>query len=203
MSRKSKIVLATNNPGKTDEINRILRDTDVTVVSQVTLGIEEAIEDKPTFVENALIKARHASAVSGLPAIADDSGLEVDALNGKPGVISSRYYGEGANDERNIRKLLTKLENVSDQDRSCRFRCVMVFLRHELDASPLISEGVLPGYILKFPRGSNGFGYDPVFWLPQQQCTLAELDPVAKNKVSHRGRALRKLVTQLIENKVI
>ena len=198
MTVPSRIVLASNNPGKTDEINRMLSDTAIQIVSQMEFGIEEAIEDKPTFVENALIKARHASAECGLPAIADDSGLVVDAINGEPGVVSSRYSDPGANDERNIAKLLGKLDGIEESDRSCRFRCVMVYVRHVEDASPLIADGTLYGTVHHRAQGSYGFGYDPIVWIPEMNCTLAELDPNEKNKISHRGNALRGLVKQLI-----
>ena len=198
MNKSSKIVLASNNPGKIDEINRMLSKTSFRVIAQSELGIGEAVEDQPTFIENALIKARHAATESGLPTIADDSGLMVDAINGEPGVISSRYSDPGANDERNIQKLLGKLEGVKGDARSCRFRCVMVYLRHVEDASPIISDGTLHGIVHTHTQGSYGFGYDPVVWVPEHRCTLAELHPTAKNKISHRGKALRGLVDQLI-----
>ena len=198
MNDRILIVLASNNPGKIDEINRMLSAAKIRVIAQSELGIGEAVEDQPTFVENALIKARHAARESGLPALADDSGLEVDAINGAPGVISSRYSDPGANDEKNIRKLLGALEGVEGENRSCQFRCVMVYLRHAEDASPVIAEGTLHGTVHHCAQGTYGFGYDPVVWLPNQQCTLAELDVTEKNKVSHRGRALRNMVDQLI-----
>ncbi len=198
MSTESTIVLASGNAGKIDEINTMLRNTTYRVVAQGDLGISEAIEDKPTFIENALIKARHACAASGHPAIADDSGLAVDALGGQPGVLSARYSGEGANDEQNITKLLDKLEGVAQSDRTCQFVCAMVFLYHSDDASPIIAIGELKGMIHDRYQGTNGFGYDPVFWIPQMQCTMAELEPAAKNAISHRGKALRKLIDQLL-----
>ncbi|MDE0309745.1 MAG: RdgB/HAM1 family non-canonical purine NTP pyrophosphatase [Acidiferrobacterales bacterium] len=198
MTIPSRIVLASNNPGKIDEINRMLRDTRIHVVSQSEFGIEEAVEDQPTFVENALIKARHASAAAGLPAIADDSGLVVDAIRGEPGVISSRYSDPGANDERNIAKLLGKLKQMQGDDRNCRFRCLMVYVRHVADASPLIADGTLHGRVHDRAQGDYGFGYDPVVWVPQLECTLAELAPNEKNRISHRGKALRSMVEQLL-----
>ena len=199
MSSTAQIVLASNNPGKTDEINRMLANTEIRVVSQSEFNIGEAIEDGLTFVENALIKARYATTKTGLSAIADDSGLEVDAINGRPGVRSSRYSDPGANDEKNISKLLGELQNEEFETRTCRFRCVMVYLRHTEDASPVIAEGTLHGYVHHRAQGVHGFGYDPVVWLPDKQCTLAELDVVAKNKISHRGMALRRLVEQLVQ----
>lgn len=194
-----RIVLASDNPGKIDEINRLLETTSIQIVAQSEFGIGSAVEDKPTFVENALIKARHAAANCGLPAIADDSGLEVDALGGEPGVISSRYSGPDANDAKNINKLLNKLKAVEKRDRSCRFRCTMVYLRHEYDPAPVIAQGTLDGIIHHSTQGGFGFGYDPIVWLEDQQCTLAELAPEDKNKISHRGKALRNLVDQLME----
>ena len=197
MNSASKIVLASNNPGKTDEINRMLSSTAIRVVSQTEFGIEEAIEDGLTFVENALIKARHAAIQTGLPAIADDSGLVVDAIDGRPGVHSSRYSDPDANDEKNIAKLLEELKNTEYEQRTCRFRCVMVYLRQSHDASPVIAEGTLHGHVHDRAQGEHGFGYDPVVWLPDMNCTLAELDVTAKNKISHRGKALRQLVKKL------
>ncbi len=197
MTVPSRIVLASNNPGKIDEINRMLSDTGIHVISQSEFGIPEAIEDKPTFVENALIKARHASSATGLPAIADDSGLVVDAINGEPGVISSRYSDPGANDERNIKKLLGKLDGMEGEARQCRFRCLMVYVRHADDASPIIADGTLHGLVHYHAQGSFGFGYDPIVWIPEMECTLADLNPEEKNKISHRGKALRSLVEQL------
>ena len=195
---KKRIVLASANSGKIDEINRMLAGSSIEIVAQSEFGIRSAVEDKPTFVENALIKARHATKHCGLPAIADDSGLEVDALGGEPGVISSRYSGPDANDEKNIRKLLNSLAAVEGRDRSCRFRCTMVYLRHELDPSPVIAQGTLDGVVHHSTQGTFGFGYDPVVWLEDRQCTVAELSPEEKNKISHRGNALRGLVDKLM-----
>ncbi len=192
------IVLASDNPGKIDEINRMLANSSIQIVPQSDFGIGSAVEDKPTFVENALIKARHASTHCNLPAIADDSGLEVDALGGEPGVISSRYSGPDANDEKNIRKLLNKLDGIEGRNRSCRFRCTMVYLRHAHDPAPVIAQGTLDGIIHHSTQGNYGFGYDPIVWLEERQCTLAELTPEEKNEISHRGIALRKLVEQLM-----
>ncbi len=195
---KKKIVLASNNVGKIDEISRMLEDSSIQMLAQSEFGIQTIAEDRPTFVENALIKARHATANCGLPAIADDSGLEVDALGGEPGVISARYSGDDATDEKNINKLLNRLEGVRGRDRSCRFRCTMVYLRHDLDPAPVIAQGTLDGLVHHAPQGKFGFGYDPIVWLEERQCTLAELSPETKNEISHRGKALRSLVQQLL-----
>ena len=190
----NKVVLATGNAGKVREMNQILAGIQREVVAQSAFDVPEADETGLTFVENAIIKARNAAAHSGLPAIADDSGLVVDALNGAPGIYSSRFAGAGASDEDNLVKLLNDLENVSDQHRTARFQCVMVYLQHELDPTPLICQGTWEGVILREPRGTNGFGYDPIFYVPTHQCASAELTSEVKNKLSHRGQALRQLV---------
>jgi XTP/dITP diphosphohydrolase len=182
----SRIVLATGNVGKLREMRAMLPGFDVAALSDFT-G-ESAVESGLTFVENAIIKARHACAASGLPAIADDSGLEVDALGGEPGIHSARYAGEHGDDQANIDKLLRELEGVTD--RSARFRCVIVAMRHTLDPAPLICAGVWEGAILHTPRGSSGFGYDPVFHVMDSGQSAAELSPAGKNRRSHRGQAL-------------
>ncbi|WP_434131686.1 XTP/dITP diphosphatase [Methylocaldum sp. GT1BB] len=192
-----KILLASNNPGKVREIQAILANDDIEIVPQSAFGVPDIEEVGLTFVENAILKARHASQLSGLPAIADDSGLEVNALGGAPGVFSARYAGPGANDAENNAKLLRELENIPDAERTARFRCVMVFLRHAQDPSPLIGQGVWEGIILREPRGKGGFGYDPLFFVPEKNCTSAELSPDEKNRLSHRGKALRELVAQM------
>ncbi len=192
-----KIVLASNNRGKIREIQELLAGLDMEVLPQADFVKGEAEETGLTFVENAIIKARYASRVSGLPAMADDSGLEVDALGGAPGVFSARYAGIGASDADNNEKLLRDLAGVEDSARSARFRCVMVYLRHADDASPLISEGVWEGRILHEPRGSGGFGYDPVFFVHERGCASAELAPADKNRLSHRGKALQSLAALL------
>ncbi|WP_133719095.1 XTP/dITP diphosphatase [Methylocaldum gracile] len=192
-----KILLASNNPGKVREIQAILANDDIEIVPQSAFGVPDIEEVGLTFVENAILKARHASQLSGLPAIADDSGLEVDALGGAPGVFSARYAGPGANDAENNAKLLRELENIPDAERTARFRCVMVFLRHAQDPSPLIGQGVWEGIILREPRGKGGFGYDPLFFVLEKNCTSAELSPDEKNRLSHRGKALRELVAQM------
>jgi XTP/dITP diphosphohydrolase len=191
------IVLATGNPGKVREINELLADHDIEVIPQSAFKVPEAEETGLTFVENALIKARNAALHTGLPAIADDSGLEVDALRGAPGIYSSRYAGAGASDRDNLEKLLAELADLGVEQRGARFQCVMVYMRHDLDPTPLICQGTWEGHILFAARGSNGFGYDPVFYVPSHDCSSAELPPEIKNRLSHRGQALRKLIASL------
>ncbi len=191
------VVLASNNPGKVREINQILAGLHLTVKPQSEFGVPEAEETGLTFVENALLKARNASRLTGLPAIADDSGIEVDVLNGAPGIYSARFAGKGASDEQNLRKLLTELAAIAEEERTARFQCLMVYLRHEFDPTPVICQGTWEGRILFEPRGNNGFGYDPIFFVPIHNCSSAELPPEVKNKLSHRGQALRALVTAL------
>ena len=188
-----KLVLATSNRGKVTEMQPLLSDIGYTIITQAELGISDAIEDGHTFVENALIKARHASALSGLPAIADDSGLIIDALNGAPGLISAHYAGVHGDTEGNIKKVLAEMLDVSRANRTARFYSLIVMLKHANDPQPLIAEGIWEGEILELPRGSNGFGYDPIFFVPDQQCSAAELPADIKNHISHRGRALLKL----------
>lgn len=194
---KGKIVLATGNPGKVREINQLLAGSGIDIVSQAEFNTPEAEETGLTFVENAILKARNAAEHAGLPAIADDSGLEVDALNGAPGIYSARYAGVGAGDEANLQKLLEAMKDVPEDRRSARFQCVMVYLRHALDPTPVICQGTWEGRITFAPSGDNGFGYDPVFLVPDRQCTSAELSPEEKNRRSHRGQALNQLVTIL------
>lgn len=193
----TQIVLASNNQGKVREIGQMLAELELEVVPQSTFNIEDAEETGLTFVENAIIKARHASAAAGLPAIADDSGLEVDALNGAPGIYSARYAGKGASDEQNLQKLLNELENIPEAERTARFQCLMVYMRHAQDPTPIICQGTWEGIITLEPRGDNGFGYDPVFFVPGHQCTSAQLAPKVKNQLSHRGQALCLLVEAL------
>ena len=192
-----RIVLATGNAGKLRELAGMLSDSDIQIVSQTELGVTEAYETGLSFVENAILKARNASRQTGLPAIADDSGLEVDALDGAPGIYSARYAGAEATDADNTAKLLRELQDVPPEQRGARFRCAMVYLRHALDPAPLICEGVWEGRILDAPRGNNGFGYDPVFLVPERGCASAELPPEEKNRLSHRGQALKKMVAAL------
>ena len=191
------IVLASNNAGKIREIRQLLPPSAITVRPQGELGIGDADETGLSFVENAILKARHAAEASGLPAIADDSGLEVDALNGAPGIYSARYGGPDADDRANLHKLLGALDGVPRARRTARFQCLMVYLRHARDPTPVICQGTWEGRILEAPRGANGFGYDPVFLLPERGLSAAELDARTKNSLSHRGQALRKLIEHL------
>ncbi|MET0088780.1 MAG: RdgB/HAM1 family non-canonical purine NTP pyrophosphatase [Candidatus Thiodiazotropha sp.] len=192
-----KIVLASNNAGKVREINQLLALEQITVVPQKEFDIPDAVEDGLSFVENAIKKARHASRLSGLPAIADDSGIEVDALNGAPGIYSARFAGPGASDEANLQKLLADIAQVPESDRSARFQCLMVYMRHAEDPTPIICQGTWEGRILFEPAGENGFGYDPVFYVPTHDCSSAQLDAETKNSLSHRGQALQKLLSAL------
>ena len=192
-----KIVIATGNKGKLREIRALLDSSRFELLPQTDFDFPEAVEDGLSFVENAIIKARHASKHTGLPAIADDSGLEVDALKGQPGIYSARYAGENATDSDNIDKLLLALAGLPESQRTARFRCSMVFMRHAQDPSPLICDGAWQGRILPARQGDNGFGYDPIFYVPEQACSSAELAPELKNKLSHRGQALRQLVSKL------
>jgi XTP/dITP diphosphohydrolase len=192
-----RIVLASNNAGKVREFSQLLAQSHIQVIPQNPLGVPEADETGLSFVENAILKARNAAAHSGLAAIADDSGLEVDALGGAPGIYSARYAGSGASDAANLTKLLTDLEGVEEARRSARFQCLMVYLRHAADPTPVVCQGTWEGSILYGPQGENGFGYDPVFFVPTQHCSAAELDSEIKNALSHRGQALRKLVAYL------
>lgn len=192
-----RIVLATGNPGKVRELNVLLADAGVQVLSQSDFGVPEADETGLSFVENALIKARNAALHTGLPAIADDSGLAVDALDGAPGIYSARYAGVDANDVANNVKLLAALEGRPMEERNARFHCAMVFLRHAGDASPVIAQATWEGHILMEARGKGGFGYDPLFWVPSANCSAAELDANQKNRASHRGQAVRALLAIL------
>jgi len=193
----SRVVLASSNRGKLGEFSALLAGTGLSVVAQGELGIPEAEETGLSFVENAILKARNAAQLSGLPALADDSGLEVDALNGAPGIYSSRYAGPGASDGDNVTKLLQALADVPETRRTARFQCLIVYLRHALDPTPLICQGTWEGRVLFEPRGTNGFGYDPVFYVPGRDCASAELPPDIKNHLSHRGQAMARLLAAL------
>ena len=188
-----KIVLASGNAGKVREINQIVADLGFEVVPQTEFDVPEAEETGLTFVENAILKARNAARHTGLAAIADDSGIEVDALHGAPGIYSARYAGAGASDQANLDKLLDALEDVADGERTARFQCLMVYMEHAEDPTPLICQGTWEGRITRQPAGEGGFGYDPVFWVPDSGCTSAELPAEEKNRLSHRGQALRRL----------
>jgi XTP/dITP diphosphohydrolase len=192
---KSEVVLASGNPGKINEIQTILAEHPI--VLQSAFNVVECDETGTTFVENAILKARNASLHCNLPAIADDSGLVVDALFGAPGVISARYAGMGASDQDNVDKLLNELKDVPKHLRSARFICVIVYMEHANDPCPVIAQGVWEGIILEHAIGENGFGYDPVFWVPEQNCSSAELTASVKNSLSHRGQALRQLTALL------
>ena len=192
-----RIVLASGNKGKLKEFSQILAPLDLEIVSQGDLGVEDADETGLSFVENAILKARNACAATGLPAIADDSGLEVDVLSGAPGIYSARYAGPGASDQQNIDKLLSELGELEVVDRTARFRCVLVCMRHQSDPTPLIAVGTWEGKILSAPEGENGFGYDPIFWSPEFDCAAAQLTPEQKKSVSHRGKAVAQLTEQL------
>ena len=192
-----KIVLASGNAGKVREINKLFSDYGINVIPQTEFDVPEAIEDGLSFVENAIIKARNAAQHSGLPAIADDSGIEVDALNHRPGIYSARYSGEGASDQTNNDRLLQELGDLEDNRRTARYRCVMVYMRDADDPMPIIAEGTLEGRILHAPQGKGGFGYDPLFWLEAQQCAAAELSLEDKNRISHRAQASHQLVNKL------
>ena len=192
-----KVVLASSNPGKLAELNALLQPAGLQVVSQDALGVEPPEETGLTFVENALIKARAACAATGLPALADDSGVVVDALGGAPGVRSARYAGDGASDADNVAKLLDALEDVAAPERTAAFVCAIVYLRHARDPCPIVCEGVWEGRILDVARGAGGFGYDPVFFVASLGRTAAELSRAEKNEVSHRGQALAQLLGRL------
>ena len=192
-----KLVIASNNKGKIAELTDVLAPLGLQPVAQGELGVSEAEEPAVTFVENAIIKARHAARVTGLPALADDSGLAVDALDGRPGVRSARFAGEEATDNDNVEALLAALKETPEAERSAQFHCVLVYLRHADDPTPIICHGRWPGRILAEPRGQGGFGYDPVFLVPEHGCSAAELTREQKGRISHRGRALASLLDQL------
>jgi len=195
--RGESIVLASNNAGKVREINELLASEQIKIVPQGELGVPEAEETGLTFVENAILKCRNAARHSGLAAIADDSGIEVDALHGAPGIYSARFARPGASDAENLQKLIADLRDVPEAQRSARFQCLMVYMRHGEDPTPVICQGTWEGRILLSPRGDNGFGYDPVFYVPNEDRSAAELEAAAKNRLSHRGQALRALVRYL------
>jgi XTP/dITP diphosphohydrolase len=196
------LVLASGNAGKLRELSVILDDLGYQLHAQAEYGVSEVAETGTTFVENAIIKARHAASLTGLPALADDSGIEVDALGGAPGVYSARFSGPAAGDAANNALLVERLQAVPAAERSARYRAVIVFMRHAADPSPLICEGSWEGMIQLQPAGEGGFGYDPYFFLPQLGCTSAELSAAEKNRISHRGMALVELKKKLRERDV-
>ncbi|MCW8195467.1 RdgB/HAM1 family non-canonical purine NTP pyrophosphatase [Proteobacteria bacterium 005FR1] len=195
-SKKAQVVIASGNAGKLREFRELLRELPVELVPQSNFGISSAEETGLSFVENAILKARHAAAQTGLPAIADDSGLAVDALRGAPGIYSARYSGEN-DDAANNRLLLENLRNVPETQRTGRFHCALAYMRYAEDPCPIICQASWEGQILFEARGENGFGYDPLFYLPMSGCTSAELPPEQKNRISHRGRAMQKLLREL------
>lgn len=192
-----KLVIASGNRGKLAEFDELLADSGIECIPQAALGVDDAEETASTFVENALIKARHATRLTGLPALADDSGLCVDALGGAPGLYSARYAGVHGDATANIAKLLDAMRDVPEAGRTAHFHAVIVLLRHAGDPQPIIAEGQWPGLILQAPCGNGGFGYDPVFFDPVHGLSAAELEPSLKNRISHRGRALAALRARL------
>ena len=196
------LVLASGNAGKLRELSVILDDLGYQLHAQSEYGVSEVAETGTTFVENAIIKARHAASLTGLPALADDSGIEVDALDGAPGVYSARFSGPAADDASNNALLVERLQAVPAAERSARYRAVIVFMRHAGDPSPLICEGSWEGMLELQPAGEGGFGYDPYFFLPELGCTSAELSAAEKNRISHRGMALVELKKKLRERDV-
>lgn len=191
------VVLASSNLGKLQEFKEILRDVHISIIPQSDLGVTEIEETGLSFVENAILKARNASKQTGLPALADDSGLEVDILNGAPGIYSARYAGAAANFPENCKKLLSDLIAAAEEERTARFQCVLALLKHATDPSPLVCQGTWEGRILFAPTGSQGFGYDPLFYVPTHGCSAAELPANVKNRISHRAQAIAKLLQEL------
>ena len=194
-----KIVLASGNAGKLREFQQLLEGCGFEVIPQSALNVGNVDETGTTFVENAIIKARHACEQTGLPAIADDSGIEVDALRGRPGVYSARYAGEGASDASNNQLLLAELKGVPADKRTARYHAVLAYMRHAQDPTPILCHGVWEGSILTEARGQGGFGYDPLFFVPTHNCASAELDKAEKNRISHRGKAMQELLQKLLQ----
>lgn len=193
----STLVLATGNRGKQREFAELLAGSPWTLRLQSEFDVGPVAETGLTFVENALIKARHAAEITGLPTVADDSGIVCDALDGAPGIRSARYSGPDASDEENLQRLLAAMAGVREDQRGCRYVCVLVYLRHAADPCPIIAEGIWQGRLTRAPVGKGGFGYDPIFWVPGESCSAAQLPPVRKNVLSHRGQALRALAAKL------
>jgi len=196
-SKIRQIILASSNRSKQDEFQHLLFSLNIKMLPQKQFNVLPVEETGLTFIENAIIKARHASKISNYPVIADDSGLEVDVLDGAPGIWSSRYAGENATDADNIEKLLSVLENTPMSERTARFHCLLVYLKHPKDPTPIICHGIWEGYILKEPRGEKGFGYDPVFFVQEMHRTVAELTKEEKNKLSHRAIAMKQLAKKM------
>lgn len=192
------IVLASNNAGKLAEFQRRFASLDLNFISQAEKHVSSVPETGLSFVENAIIKARHAAKATGMPALSDDSGIEVDKLKGAPGIYSARYAGPNASDKDNVDALLDAMKSYSrPEERIARYQCVLVYMQHELDPTPLICQASWEGYLLQTPQGQQGFGYDPIFFVPSHQCSSAQLDPEEKNRISHRGLALEKLLNTL------
>ena len=194
------IVLASGNKGKLSELQSMLGNLNLDIKPQSDFNVSNAAETGLTFIENAIIKARHASSITGLPSIADDSGIEVDELFGQPGIYSARFSGENATDEENNKKLIQCLAGLPLEKRTARYQCVLVYMRHAKDPMPIITHGSWEGFIAEDAKGSNGFGYDPYFYVPTHKCHAAELDKQEKNAISHRAKALKELVTILSKN---
>lgn len=197
MASQQQVVLASSNPGKLREIGEILADIGIELLPQSHFKVPVVDETGLTYVENAILKARMASMVSGLPAIADDSGIEVDVLDGAPGIYSARYAGDSATDQQNLDLLVDNVGATGSECPLARYQCVIVYMRHAQDATPIIAEASWEGHLITEPRGSNGFGYDPIFLVPTHGCTSAELPPEVKNRISHRGKALQILLQKL------
>jgi XTP/dITP diphosphohydrolase len=189
--KMDKIVIASGNKGKIREFQQIFTNFRIEVMPQTQFNVSNVEETGLTFVENAILKARHAAQQTQLPALADDSGIEVDALHGAPGIYSARFAGEGASDKTNNQLMLEKLQDVPEAERTARFQCIIVFMRHAEDATPLICQGTWEGRILTVAQGENGFGYDPLFFVPTHGCSSAQLAPEIKNQLSHRGQAIQ------------
>jgi XTP/dITP diphosphohydrolase len=192
-----KIILASSNEGKLREFQQLFSTIDIQILPQKKMNINDVPETGLTFIENALIKARNACKIGGMASIADDSGIEVDALNGEPGIYSARYSGENATDTKNNQKLIANLKNIPKDKRGARYQCALVYLRHELDPSPIVVQKSWEGMIMLEPEGENGFGYDPYFYLPEYKKTAAQISNKEKNKISHRAKALQHLIKAL------
>ena len=193
-------IVASHNQGKLNELKELLAELPINILTPADVELDDIAETGITFVENAIIKARHACEETGLPALADDSGLVVDALNGAPGVYSSRYAGPNASDQDRINKVLKELKDVPSNERSASFHCVLAFYEYPGDPAPLICHGIWDGEILTAPQGNRGFGYDPIFYVPDHHCSAAELDPEVKNTISHRGQAMQEFIAILEES---
>ncbi|MFT5419667.1 MAG: XTP/dITP diphosphohydrolase [Candidatus Endobugula sp.] len=200
INMKTTVVLASNNAGKLREFHNMFADSDWNLVSQSEYCVDDANETGLSFIENAIIKARHACEKTGLPAIADDSGLAIDYLKGAPGIYSARYAGEHGNDTANNQKVISALAGQTQDNRRARFICALAFMQHAEDPTPIVCQASWEGFILEEERGENGFGYDPLFWLPEKNCSSAELPVEIKNTLSHRAKALQLLLAALKHN---